>query len=398
MRVLKLIALLVLAAALPEVGLAGATRVECKDGKHSYWLLLPPSYQTDKDRKFPVLFSNSPGAGGDFYGMQGWAARNEVILVALNDTKNGMERKVYDDAYAAVIGSVEETLRVHPCLRFSIGMSGGASMSMRMAGAYSNKFAGVILLAHSGNGADAGLAKHIMVGFIHAENDKIHGAGAVRSVAGALKGRRHMVREICGNWGHTNGPLEHREEFMDWMLSTSRLMHPRLPPAERKAAVADIKKRIKALPEIANPGARLREAETLLAIPGVARWPDARTLLAGWFSAKYDAACAIEDAVDRFHTLADLSEDPQVARCSSSDRRKLRSELTRLCAKSPVSEESKARKMYARIAQFEKTAGKNKGKLLQAARSYAMLAKKYPTTGYGRKAGVDARRLEGELK
>jgi len=396
MRVLRSVGLwaVVLALATSESASGrGGKRVDCKDGKHTYNLVLPPSYETDKDRRFPVLFTNTPGAGGGTYGMENWARRNELILVVLNDTKNGLPAAAYPAAFSAVMGSVEADLRVHPCLRFSMGMSGGGWAAMSLASKYNDKFAGVCMLAHSGNGADARLAKHIAVAFVHGEKDTVHGASSARRVAKSLESRGHPVRIHVGDWGHINGPLDIRERFMDWMLERMRLTHPKLPPAERKAEMAKVKRRIEALSGVADVSERLRKADALFDVPGIDRWPEARKLRSAWFGAKYEIAQAEADPVAKHEALTDLSEDERVRRCDSKDRRKLSDDLRKMRSKSPCKEEWAARRACQQVAAFEKKAGKSKMRRTQAARSYDAVAKRYPDTIAGRNAAEAARRL-----
>ncbi len=395
MRVLRSVGLwaAVLALATSASAWGRGKRVDCKDGKHTYDLVLPPAYETDKGRRFPVLFTNTPSAGGGTYGMENWARRNEVIIVALNDTKNELPAAAYLAAYSAVMESVEADLRVHPCLRFSMGMSGGGSASMRLAGKYNDKFAGVCMLAHSGNGADARLARHIAVAFVHGEKDNVHGVSYTRRVYHSLKARGHPVRIHVGDWGHVNGPLEIRESFMDWMLERMRLTHPKLPPAERRAAMAKVKRRIEALSGIADAAERLEKADTLLDVPGIDRWPEARKLRAAWFGAKYELAQAETDPLAKHEALTDLSQDERVRWCDSKARRKLADDLRKMRSKSPIKEEWAARRAYQQVAAFEKKAGKSKMKRTQAARSYDAVAKRYPDTIAGRRAAEAARRL-----
>ncbi|MHC4253871.1 MAG: hypothetical protein ACYS9X_32560, partial [Planctomycetota bacterium] len=298
----------------------------------------------------------------------------------------------------AVIESVESTLRVHPCLRFSMGCSGAGWASMRMAGNHSEKHAGVVMLAHSGNGADSKLKSHIGVAFIYAENDKVHGASSVRSTARSLKSRGHLVREVCGEWGHTNGPLEEREKMMDWLLDVSPLTHPNLPAEERAKVRAEIKGRIEALPGIADPAERLRKAEALLALPDAGKWPEARQLRAAWFGAKYGLAEAATDPVEKHEALSDLAEDERARSYDAKDKRRLSDALRKMRSKSPCKEEWAARRMYQKVVAFEKKAGKSKLKRTQAARTYNAVAKKYSETIAGRKASEAAKRLVEELQ
>ncbi|MHC4201350.1 MAG: hypothetical protein ACYSU0_15275, partial [Planctomycetota bacterium] len=347
MRVLRTIVVVAAASALSSPALARRggrlEPVPCKGNpKYTYGVFLPGVYESDKDRLFPVLFTHSPGGNPGTLGMHGWAERRGVIIVSVNNYANAVVEKAAGHSAGwqevnriqdAVIESVESTLRVHPCLRFSMGCSGAGWASMRMAGNHNEKHAGVVMLAHSGNGADAKLKRHIAVAFIHAENDKVHGPASVRGTARSLKARGHLVREVCGDWGHSNGPLEEREKMMDWLLDISPLTHPNLPAEERAKVLAEIKRRIETLPGVMDPAERLRKAEALLALPDAEKWPEVRKLRAAWFAAKYDLAQAETDLLAKHEALTDLSQDERVRRCDSKDRRKLAGDLRKMRSK-----------------------------------------------------------------
>jgi hypothetical protein len=372
-------------------------RIKCSDAQWTYDLYVPRAYAADGERRFPVLFISSPGGNPGRLGLESWAERRGVILVSINDSKNALDLGLYDDIQGAVVRSVESSLRAHPCLRFSIGLSGAAWASMHLAKREPEKHAGIVMLAHSGNGADRGLAKHVAVAFIHAENDEVHGADAVRRVYRSLEGRGDPVREVCGGWGHSNGPLEERVRMLDWMLEVARLTHPHLPPGEKRAARAAVTRRVEALGGMEDDEAKLREAETLLKLPGAERWPEARELRSAWFAARFDLAEAEPDLVERHEALTALSEDERLKRCAPKERSRLAKELSALRRASPVKEEWKAEQAYRKVAAFEEKYGRTRTKLARAAQSYAAIAKRYPGTKAGLKAREAAERLLEEL-
>ncbi len=391
-------AVLIVTTALGGSALARARKtkaetVQCGGGKFSYSFLKPPSYDREPKRRFPILFTSTASTRIHFFDMEKWAARNEVILVSINDTKNGQTMEQWDAVQSAVMESVEANIRVHSCLRFSLGMSGGGMASMRLAKSYNDKFAGVCMLAHSGNGEDRGLAKHIAVAFVPGQTDKTHGVQYARRIHKALKSRDHPVRIHVGDWGHGSGPLEYRERFMDWMLEHQRIAHPNLSPEDRKAAKAEVKRRINALAGIADLAERVAKAEALFDVPDIERWPEAKALRAAWFGAKYEHAQALPGEAAKHEALPDLLLHERTRMCGSTERRKLQQTLKDLRAKSPCKEEWAARRMLEQVAAFEEKAGKIKSKLRQAAMSYGAIAKRYPDTVAGRKAAEAAKRL-----
>jgi predicted esterase len=373
-------------------------RIACKGNPaFTYNLRIPAAYAAEPKRKFPVLFTCGPGGNPGFMRMDAWAEKRGVIIVAVNNTKNGMETAEWDAIQADVVDSVESTLRLHSCLRFSMGMSGGAMAGMRLANQRNDKHAGILMLGHSGNYEDKHLAKHIAVAFVHGEKDTVQPPSFVRRIAKGVEDRGNPVRIISGEWGHTWGPHEHHVTSLDWMLNLQRLIHPKLPPAERKAAAAEVVRRAKALGKIADAAARLEEAEMLLALPETATRRNMKELHAGWFSATFELAEAEGDAVAKHAALSALSEDKRIARCASGDKRKLSRLLRKLRRKSPAKEEWAARRLVLQVEFMEGKAGKSKLKKTRVAQSYAMIAKKYADTAAGRKAAEAVKRIVAEL-
>ncbi len=412
MRASRAIALLGLAATLSplalvcgggqalggELGPGRHRRIPCKGApEYTYDVYLPAAYGADAKARFPVLFLSTPWDGSSFYGMERWAERNACLLVCVNDTSNGQTMSQWDAAQSAVMKAVEADLRVHSCLRFSMGLSGGGMASMRLASRYNDKFAGVCMLAMGGAGREGGLAKHIAVAFVHGEKDTIVGVEYARWSYDALKSRGNPVRIHVGDWGHTNGPLDVRERFMDWMLDLARLTHPKLPLAERRAAAVEVRKRIEALAGVTDAAERLRKASALFEVPGIEQWPDAKKLRSAWFSAKYDLASAEEDLVERHEALTDLWQDERARACPAGEKRRLKYQLRRMRRESPCKEEWKARQIYDRVAAFEKQTNRTKSKLIQAARSYQAVSKRYRDTKAGRRAADAARRIVDEI-
>ena len=73
-------------------------------------------------------------------------------------------------AQKTAIATVETEFRLSGCLRFSMGMSGAAMCSMDIAINNPDKHAGVLLMAHCGNGLLA-KKKYICVAYVHGDKD-----------------------------------------------------------------------------------------------------------------------------------------------------------------------------------------------------------------------------------
>jgi len=71
-------------------------------------------------------------------------------------------------------------------------MSGAAMCSMRLAGHYPDKHAGVLMMGHSGNGEIC--PKHIAVAFVHGDKDTTHPPEVVIRAYKGFKSRGNPVR------------------------------------------------------------------------------------------------------------------------------------------------------------------------------------------------------------
>lgn len=376
----------------------GGREMKCIDGKHTCNIILPPAYKTDKNRRFPALFTSTAPVNPSFFQMESWAARNQVILISINDTQHNQERTTWAAAHRAVMETVEEKVRIHPCLRFSMGLhAGGVASGMYLINLFPDKFAGMCALGHHGLDQGKKLPKHMPVAFVHGKNDEVHKVGLVEGVVKRMKARGQPVRLHIGEWGCEPGPLEQRERFMDWMFERMRLTHPNLPEADREAAKAELRERVAALGTNASPGRCVAEAEAIFQLPGVDRLVDMKALRAAWFRGKHDLASGQTDVAIKHEMLSELAEHGRTRLCNSKSRRRLAQELRKLRQNSPAREEYAARRMYRQVQFMEGKIGKSKMRMTQTARAYSILARRHPDTVAGKKAAADAQRLAEKL-
>lgn len=368
-------------------------RLPCKSAPEwTYDLFVPASYATETKRHFPVVFLSSPGANPGFMGLEAWAEKNGALLVAINDSKNGLSFPEITKIQDAVIKSVEATTRVHPCLRFSAGLSGAAWASMHMASRYPDSHAGVIAMAHSGNGTT--FAKHIAIAFVHGDKDNVHPCSAVEAAYAGFKKKGNPARDLLvPGRGHEAAKKAETEEMLTWMLGWERLTHPKLPPDEKAAALAEIKQRMAHCAELPTAAARVEEAEQLTQLPGVDKFPEYKALAATWFSAAFEAAQGLSDPLDQHEHLMTLSEDPRVQAAPAAEQAKLAKQLAELRKRPEVKAEWEAAQVYERAAKMEAAAGKNRTAMKEAQHAYDACAKQFATTKGGKLAQTAAERL-----
>jgi len=294
--------------------------------------------------------------------------------------------KIVDD----VIASIEKTLRIHPCLRFSQGQSGAGWVSMHTAKRLANSWAGVVCIVHSG--ADVIVPKGILVAFLAGVKDDVHPIEAVRQAYAKHKANPARMIEYPDG-GHGIYPLEDIKAMYNWMLLHQRLNHPKIPSKERKAFAEELKARMEGAAAIEDLNARLAEIEFLLAVPDADKWKQTKDLQGLWFTTSVALAHASEDVRQKHNRLTALLEHERAKAAKSNERSEVAKELKEMRQEGPAKDEYEAYKEYTDICKDEEKAGSNLKKKQSVAKKYAKLAAALPDTEYGKKAAEEAKRL-----
>lgn len=364
----------------------GRPSVGAPDRTYDLWI--PADYATNP-APCPVLFLSMPGGNPGTCGMTKWADRNHAVIVSINSSRNGPgdNNVAAQEAVLASIGS----LRLSACLRFAMGMSGGAQASWLFASRHPDAFAGLVMQGQAG--FDDTLPAHISVAYIR--GDKEPNNPYIESAIARLKAARCQVRDLVKPGGHIGGSAQECATMLDWMLGIARLTHPRLPPAERAAALADYERRIGAIAELPDAAARLAEAESLIVIPGMEGGALGRKLVPVWIAARLEVLKAEPDIPKRHLALSELAEDPRLR--GAPQARDLAAELKELRKVSPGKEEWQAYQALRATEALEAKAGSAKAKRVEVARAYASISGRFPETIAGKRALAAAKRLEAEL-
>jgi hypothetical protein len=373
-------------------------RLPCDGNKEWTWdVYVPKAYAEKKDKKFPVVWCCGAGGNPGFWQLEQWAEKNEVLLVAMNDPQNGLAFDVIWKMQDDVIATAGAKLRLHPCLRFSTGNSGGAGQALFIANRHPDQHAGVVMQIHSGLGTSC--PKHISVAFIAGEADDVHPIWAIREAYRRFQRSGNPVRILTvPGRGHENAKPEELIDMMDWMYNYQRVAHPKLPPEDKAAVKKEIVERIKACGGIQTPAARLSEAETLMDMPDVDKLPDFKMLVLTWFKASRELAEAKTDAAEKHEDLFMLVDNPRSRLVPAAETQAVIKLLTELRKDPTVRTEWTALQIYARIQKMEAAAGQKASELKMAADGYRALAQKYPNTRAGKDAAEDANRMEAKGK
>jgi hypothetical protein len=300
--------LLALSAAEP-LGPGKHSKLVCDGAADETWDAYVPKAAEDPTARLPVLFISGPGGNPGFMGVDKWAEREGVVLVTINRSKNGPSEPIMA-SQAAVIAAADARLRLHPCLRFAMGMSGAAQASWLLVGNRPQQSAGVLMMGQAGFDSPFP-AKHISVAYLHGEKEP--NLSFIDDYFGRLKSAGNPVRRTVVPGGHVSGSAEDRVVLLDWMLAIARLGHPGLSAEERKRGESLFTTRIDALASIADVAEREAAALRLLDLPPI----QARPVLlkkteAIWRVAAFAHATASTDQVARAAGLLPLSTDPRL--------------------------------------------------------------------------------------
>jgi hypothetical protein len=189
------------------------------NGPRTIDVFIPTAYMERPEESLPTVTISMPELNPGFLGLEEWAERRGVILVALNTSGNKWHpngnRQAQLDAYNFLFGH----LRFHPHLNFTAGASGGANMGWIAAANSPDMFSGVLMIAHGGY-RELNLAPHIRIAYLHGNTD--WNAEFVREMIGRMRRNGNEIRHETFPGGHETGPLHLRTRMLDWLLESSR--------------------------------------------------------------------------------------------------------------------------------------------------------------------------------
>jgi hypothetical protein len=363
---------------------------KCIDSEYTYDLYIPKAYLSEPKTLFPAVFISCPSGNpqGIFKELVNWAEKEKVLLVTVNQSKNGLGSGLkrgapnpYEVMQSSIVKSVEKRCRLHPYLRFSIGASGAAVGSLRFAIRHKTDWAGVVLLIHSGNGKFA--PKHCAVSFLAGEKDNTHPIGYVRQAYIATKAAGNPVHLVTyPDKGHGGIPPDGYRKELSWMLAVMKGAHPKITSKERSMLKPELMKKLKKMETLEDLTERKELIEELRYIPLAKKLKGYSTVVAGW----YDIECArhenTEPPAKRWMALAELKNHKDHRLLDPKRRGKLSSTIRELERDKDVAKEKVAQSLLARIEKKHRNYTKRKKykQLKRVKKEYDSLSKKYAGT------------------
>lgn len=354
-------------------------------------LFIPDAYAQQPARKFPILFMHDPGGNPAPAEFKDWANGMSVILVGVNGAENGPNEPIIARQNAA-IAFVEKELRISNCLRFSMGMSGAAMMSWLMCINHSEKHAGILMMGQAGFPELP--PPHVAVAYIHGDTEP--NLPFIKSAIKRLRKAGNPMRQLELPGGHIAGGHSDQVEMLTWMVNLERFTHPKRSLEEIKEAKADTVKRIEALDTVTDPSARVRDAEALLTIPDVGKWPEGKTLASVWFKAAMETAGAMNVAAAKHEFLMDLANSAHLKLVPPAESKTLTQLLADLRKDPAIRKEYDADRMLQLIKVSEEQA-KTKSAWQQIGNGYATLKARFPGTRAAAAAEGGIKRAEEKI-
>jgi len=354
-----------------------------------YAMRLPKDY-AESQRMVPVLFSMGEASRAPGGSAESWADDNDMIIVSMEGVVSAKSQADLERAAAAITGHLEKTgVRMHPTLRYAFGFSAGGMAAAAMARADPKHFAGVALLAHSGNGVM--VPKNIAVAFYAGRSDTTHSFETISRTANAYRAQGNLVRMVVHEGGHEGAPGSAYVDLLDWLYLSTCLSNPALSATDRLSGSEVISKRVESLKSESDLVKRMNGCKTLLDVAGVASSPAGKQLRLLWAQSTLTAVEALtSDPVAAHNTLVDLTLEPQMTTLDDKfTRASITSRLQQLRKDKSVAQDYAARQSFAALkAREEKTTSKSA--IRELADAYAAIAKRFPDSTWGRNAGDSA--------
>jgi len=182
---------------------------------------VPMAYQEKPEATFPGLMISMPGGNPDFLNLEDWAESREVVLIAINSSRNGTFKNNHI-AQQRMYETVLPNMRIHQKLAFAIGASGGARTNWNAICRDPDYFAGIVMIAFpASSDVCERIPSRVRVAFLHGDED-FNADGVYYSIP-RVKANGNEVQHYVHQGDHGAWPPhETIVQVLDWMVSEGR--------------------------------------------------------------------------------------------------------------------------------------------------------------------------------
>jgi predicted peptidase len=212
------------------------TRVITKTVEVRYLLYLPPDYNEDAERQWPmILFLHGIGERGNdldkvkSHGPPKHIAQGENYPFVIASPQCPVDSWWDVDVLLALLDAVTESTRVDPDRIYVTGLSMGGFATWHLAAAQPERFAAIAPICGSGKVADAPRLKKLPIWAFHGENDMAVPSEKSKEMVDAVnKAGGHAKITLYPDVGHDSWTRTYENpELYEWLLSHQRRSQPR---------------------------------------------------------------------------------------------------------------------------------------------------------------------------
>jgi hypothetical protein len=387
----------VLGLGAEELSPGAHKRLTCETAPQLTWdVYIPKAYAERPQERFPALYISSAGGNPGFWGFESFAERQGVLIIGINDSKNGDWAPIHA-AQEAVLASSKARLRIHRLLRFATGNSGGAYASAALAKKCGDEFGGILFQINSQR--ELAPLKHICCAYLAGEKDTVYSINSVRGDYESARSAGNPVRIITyPDKGHDGMPRDDQVAMLDWMLEYQRYGHPKMNAEEAKAAQAGLVERVIKITALESVADRAEQADALLQSPVVAKGKQGAELSRLWCVAAIALADAEADLVQRYRRLETVAGSDRLTALPTPERKPVIAKMADLRKDKTVKADIDSRNALAVAQAAETKAGRTKGKLQDVLTAYQAILKRWPDALAAKDAEAGLARVKALLQ
>jgi hypothetical protein len=350
-------------------------------------MYLPQAYATDKERIFPALFvSNSSGKWLRIKQYAKWSEKYGFIIIGLNNVKNGPSAPIHKAQDLALKTLEARGVRFHSCLNFTHGTSGSGVASLEYIIRYPNRFAGVMIGIHNGNGRHP--LQHQAISYYAGLKDEQVGWQSIYKAAMQMHKQGNPTLALSHPGGHDKPSTAQVCRWVYWMYRQTRLSHPALGKDGIKQEIANMEMELdEALKQPAKDRTRL--IYNLITTPHVEKTPLAKRLNQAWLDTVEERFATSTDPKERMWLILRSQKMPLYTKLDRDLLKSIKEELKDIKKNSELEPEYNAAIAYNKVQSWAKKARSSKDEK-KAKVGYEAIAQKYPDTKFGKKSALAA--------
>lgn len=361
----------------------------------SLGVFVPLAFDKDPKAMLPLVWIISTGDTTD-YNIDKWAEAHDTIVIYPHNGISGNGPLVVPILQAEL--NTINSLRYDRNKVYILGMDTAGPYALLAAmNASFRPPAGVVVVGAVG---DAGVPRSTPLVLLPHDEDMD------KSLSNLLDRAQHKQNPVW--FRHVLDSaitrIDQMPTYLEWMMEATAAGGPASPAPVKEAAKTRLLKRIELAMKVNKVDTLDLEVHQLLGIPVIAALPEGKALSKYWFNLALDEANKMQDKVERYHRLVEISSDQITATQVDREARiPLDNALSELIKDKTVKDDADSGRLF-QMAQFEETQArketdkaKSVNRMRQAQKMYDSISRSFPDSLPGRSALICSERLKAEI-